>query len=58
MKTYRDLQVWQKSMTLVTETYKISKGFPKNAEQFDQEIEQRIGPIQVGTKAQRTKGTK
>ncbi|MBE9595056.1 MAG: four helix bundle protein [Proteobacteria bacterium] len=30
MKTYRDLQVWQKSMTLVTETYKISKGFPKD----------------------------
>ena len=24
MKTYRDLQVWQKSMTLVTEVYKIS----------------------------------
>ena len=30
MKTYRDLQVWQKSMTLVTEVYKISKGFPKD----------------------------
>ena len=30
MKTYRDLQVWQKSMTLVTEIYKISKGFPKD----------------------------
>ncbi len=30
IKTYRDLQVWQKSMTLVTETYKISKGFPKD----------------------------
>jgi hypothetical protein len=28
MKTYRDLQGWQKSMTLVTEIYKISKGFP------------------------------
>ena len=30
MKTYRDLQVWQKSMTLVTEIYKISKEFPKD----------------------------
>jgi four helix bundle protein len=30
MKTYRDLQVWQKSITLVTEIYKISKGFPKD----------------------------
>lgn len=30
MKTYRGLQVWQKSMTLVTEVYKISKGFPKD----------------------------
>ena len=30
MKTYRDLQVWQKSMTLVTEIYKISKGFSKD----------------------------
>ena len=27
MKAYRDLQVWQKSMTLVTEIHKISKGF-------------------------------
>jgi four helix bundle protein len=30
MKTYRDLQVWQKSMTLVTKIYKIFKGFPKD----------------------------
>ena len=30
MKTYRDLRVWQKSMTSVTEIYKISKGFPKD----------------------------
>ena len=30
MKTYRDLQIWQKSMTLVTEIYKVSKGFPKD----------------------------
>ena len=30
MKTYRDLLVWQKSMTLVAEIYKISKGFPKD----------------------------
>ncbi|MBU1053239.1 MAG: four helix bundle protein [Proteobacteria bacterium] len=29
MKTYRDLEVWQKSMNLVIEIYKISKGFPK-----------------------------
>ncbi len=29
MKTFRDLLVWQKSMTLVAEIYKISKGFPK-----------------------------
>jgi hypothetical protein len=30
MKTYRDLQVCQKSMTLVAEIYKISKGSPKD----------------------------
>ena len=30
MKTYRDLQVWQRSMTLATEIYKISKEFPKD----------------------------
>lgn len=29
MKTYRDLLVWQKSMVLVTEIYKLSKSFPK-----------------------------
>jgi four helix bundle protein len=30
MKTYRDLFVWQKSMVLVTEIYKMSKSFPRN----------------------------
>jgi four helix bundle protein len=30
VKTYRDLQAWQKSMTLVTEIYKILKSFPKD----------------------------
>ena len=30
MKTYRDLLVWQKSMVLVTEVYKISKHFPSD----------------------------
>ena len=30
IKTYRDLQIWQKSMTLVTEVYKTSKGFSKD----------------------------
>ena len=30
MKTYRDLLVWQKSMALVTEIYKLSKSFPKD----------------------------
>ena len=29
MKTYKDLLVWQKSMGLVTEIYKVSKSFPK-----------------------------
>jgi four helix bundle protein len=29
MKTFRDLLVWQKSMSFVTEVYKISKSFPK-----------------------------
>ncbi len=29
MKTFRDLLVWQKSMSFVTEIYKISKLFPK-----------------------------
>ncbi|MHC4174600.1 MAG: four helix bundle protein [Planctomycetota bacterium] len=29
MKTYRDLLIWQKSMVLVTEIYKLSKSFPK-----------------------------
>ena len=30
MKTYRELLVWQKSMLLVTEIYKLSKSFPKD----------------------------
>lgn len=30
IKTYRDLVVWQKSMALVTEVYKLSKSFPKD----------------------------
>lgn len=29
MKTFRDLLVWQKSMSFVTEIYKASKSFPK-----------------------------
>jgi len=28
IKTYKDLLVWQKSMNLVTEIYKLSKSFP------------------------------
>ncbi|WP_202882229.1 four helix bundle protein [Candidatus Manganitrophus noduliformans] len=27
---YRDLQIWQRSMVLIAEAYKISKGFPKD----------------------------
>ena len=30
IKTYRDLIVWQKSMSLVTEIYKVTKSFPKD----------------------------
>jgi len=30
MKTYRDLLVWQKSMALVTEVYRMSKSLPKD----------------------------
>ena len=30
IKTYRDLVVWQKSMALVTEIYRLSKSFPKD----------------------------
>jgi len=30
MKTYRDLLVWQKSMVLVTEIYRLSKSFPRD----------------------------
>ena len=30
IKTYRDLIIWQKSMTLVTEIHKVSKTFPKD----------------------------
>jgi len=29
VKTYRDLIVWQKSMALVTEIYRLTKAFPK-----------------------------
>lgn len=29
MATYRDLLIWQKSMTLVTEIYSITKNFPR-----------------------------
>ena len=30
MKSYRELIVWQKSMSMVTEVYAIVNGFPKN----------------------------
>ncbi|PIR88665.1 MAG: four helix bundle protein [Candidatus Harrisonbacteria bacterium CG10_big_fil_rev_8_21_14_0_10_44_23] len=30
IKSYKDLIVWQKSMNLVTEIYKLSKTFPKS----------------------------
>lgn len=33
MRTFRDLLIWQKAMTLVTKTYTISSNFPKE-EQF------------------------
>ncbi|MCK4342431.1 MAG: four helix bundle protein [Phycisphaerae bacterium] len=29
MRTYRDLMVWQKSMALVTEVYRLTRTFPK-----------------------------
>ncbi len=29
MKTFRDLLIWQKAMILVTNTYQITKNFPK-----------------------------
>ena len=29
IRTYRDLLVWQKAMTLVTEVYRLSRRFPK-----------------------------
>ncbi len=29
MGSFRDLQVWQKAMELVTEVYRLSKGFPR-----------------------------
>ncbi len=29
IKTYRDLVVWQKAMSLVTEVYEVSRRFPK-----------------------------
>jgi four helix bundle protein len=30
IKTYRDLLVWQKSMSLVTDIYRLSRSFPKD----------------------------
>ena len=33
MKTHRDLKVWQNSLDLVTEIYKLTKAFP-NSETF------------------------
>jgi len=30
IKSYRDLQVWQKAMDLVVESYKVANLFPKN----------------------------
>ncbi len=29
MKTFRDLLIWQKSMTLVTKNYQLTQKFPK-----------------------------
>ena len=30
IRTYRDLIVWQKSMALVTDVYRVTRVFPKN----------------------------
>ena len=30
MKGHRDLMVWQKAMTLVTDVYRVTRGFPKD----------------------------
>ena len=30
IRSYRDLQVWQKAMDLVVETYRLAKGFPRS----------------------------
>lgn len=30
IKSHKDLRVWQESMTLVTQIYKVSEGFPKH----------------------------
>ena len=29
IRSYRDLEVWQKSVTLIVECYKLTRGFPK-----------------------------
>jgi four helix bundle protein len=45
-KSYRDLLVWQKSMNLVEETYRLSTKFPKN-EEFGLKVQMRRAAVSV-----------
>jgi four helix bundle protein len=46
VKQFRDLQVWQKAMTLTREVYLVSQGFPK-AEQFGLTSQMRRAGVSV-----------
>ncbi|HGY55478.1 MAG TPA: four helix bundle protein [Caldithrix abyssi] len=46
MKTYRDLLIWQKSMALVSEVYKLTKSFP-NEEMFGLSAQLRKASVSV-----------
>ena len=46
IKTYRDLLIWQKSMALVSEVYKLTKSFP-NEEMFGLSAQLRKASVSV-----------
>ena len=46
VKSYRDLEVWRKSMSLVEETYRLSSGLPRN-EEFGLKIQMRRAAVSI-----------
>jgi four helix bundle protein len=46
VRSYRDLEVWRKSIRLVEETYRLSSGLPRN-EEFGLKIQMRRAAVSI-----------